>query len=158
MKHIVFAFALILPACVHVPSVRTADHFSQPEPQATVEEAKAAAPVIVDVSELNVFTHHDPVGVARGTAAPFTGVLLSERDSAYNIKLEAAAIRLNEELAATRWQLARLERADAVLAHTYEDRIDVLARENARRRRWVRVGIPVIAVIALGSGIYVGSR
>lgn len=137
-----------LVGCVHVASTVTPDHFLTPEPTATVEAAVAAAPPLLDESSIINLPYQPPQGLTLRQPAPFSGILVSEYDAARYRLLDASADRWRTEAVAAQWQLARTERQDAVLQHTLERRVDVLARQAARRHRWTWIGI--------GMGLVVG--
>ncbi len=147
-----YAFTLaFLGACVHVPSVVTADHFTTPEPAATAEAAVEQGDPLLsaeDEARLNALTYRDPAPLRLNQPAPFPGALISEYDIARYPLVDATADRWRVQALTAQWQLARTERRDAEREHALERRVDFLATRAERRRRMMW--------IFLGTGIAVG--
>ena len=147
--------AVFLVGCVHVPSIRSAYPTTTQAPPSTVDEAISAAPQAVDDSTYRELPNQDTAPLLRLTIAPFSGILMSEYDAANYPATDAAADRLRIQAATLEWQLARTERRDAEVERALQDRVDLLATQSARRRRWMYVflGFGFAAVVGTTAAI-----
>jgi hypothetical protein len=139
---------LFLVGCVTVPSVRSPYQITTEDPPATVDEAVAAQSPSVDDTSIAALPNQDPVGLVPGRPVPFAGILISEYDAGRYRLTDAAASRWRTETTIAQWRLARTERRDAAAMDVLERRIDRLATQAERRRRWM--------YIFLGAGFVTG--